>query len=196
VGAVDDARPDRWGCPLRRATICRHLAGGSLGGAKPKALVQIDGVPWILKFNSQGSNVDTSLIEHATMTLAAKAGIDVALTQAVRLLDGHAIAVRRFDRTAGAGHRVHAMAAGTALRAASIAPSDFGYPEFAQLLRRRGAPQTMAHDAAELFCRMVFNILMDNTDDHEKNHALPAAAGLFNAGHGRLSPPRRPAFGV
>ena len=46
-------------------------SGGSLGGAKPKALVQIDGVPWILKFNSQGSNVDTSLIEHATMTLAA-----------------------------------------------------------------------------------------------------------------------------
>ena len=147
-------------------------AGGSLGGAKPKALVQINGVPWILKFNSQGSNVDTSLIEHATMTLAAQAGIDVAPTQAVRLLDGHAIAVRRFDRAADAGDRVHAMSAGTALRAANIAPSDFGYPEFAQLLRRRGMPQIMAGDAAELFRRMVFNILMDNTDDHEKNHAV------------------------
>jgi serine/threonine-protein kinase HipA len=148
-------------------------AGGSLGGAKPKALVQIDGAPWLLKFNSQGSHVDTSLIEHATMRLAAKAGIDVASTHAVRLIDGHAIAVRRFDRAADGGrHRTHTLSAGTALRAANVALSDFGYPELAQLLRRRGAAQTMDSDAAELFRRMVFNILMDNTDDHEKNHAL------------------------
>ena len=49
-----------------------------------------------------------------------------------------------------------------------------GYPELAQLLRRRG--ETRGHGAhaqmRELFSRMVFNILMDNTDDHEKNHAL------------------------
>jgi serine/threonine-protein kinase HipA len=156
--------------------------GGSLGGAKPKALVQIDGAPWILKFNAQGSNVDTSLIEHATMTLAAKAGLDVALTQAVRLVDGHAIAVRRFDRMEN-GYRLHTMSAGTVLRAANVAPVDFGYPEFAQLLRRQGAPKSMDSDAAELFRRMVFNILMDNTDDHEKNHA---ALALDPWAHGSL----------
>jgi serine/threonine-protein kinase HipA len=58
-----------------------------------------------------------------------------------------------------------------ALRAAA---ERFGYPELAQLLRRRGvtAGDRYVADMHELFRRMVFNILIDNTDDHEKNHAL------------------------
>jgi serine/threonine-protein kinase HipA len=77
--------------------------------------------------------------------------------------------VRRFDRT-GSG-RVHALSACVALRAAG---EPFGYPELAQLLRRRGVTDgdTYVLQMRELFRRMVFNILIDNTDDHEKNHAL------------------------
>jgi serine/threonine-protein kinase HipA len=58
-----------------------------------------------------------------------------------------------------------------ALRAAG---ERFGYPELAQLLRRRGVTDGDAYVAQmrEVFRRMVFNILIDNTDDHEKNHAL------------------------
>jgi serine/threonine-protein kinase HipA len=56
-----------------------------------------------------------------------------------------------------------------ALRAAG---ERFGYPELAQLLRRRGVPGIYEIRMRELFRRMVFNILIDNTDDHEKNHAL------------------------
>ncbi len=49
-----------------------------------------------------------------------------------------------------------------------------GYPELAQLLRRRGVTErdTYVVQMRELFRRMVFNILIDNTDDHEKNHAV------------------------
>jgi serine/threonine-protein kinase HipA len=49
-----------------------------------------------------------------------------------------------------------------------------GYPELAQVLRRRGVAKSSLGRAqmAELFRRMVFNIVIDNTDDHEKNHAL------------------------
>jgi serine/threonine-protein kinase HipA len=49
-----------------------------------------------------------------------------------------------------------------------------GYPELAQLLRRRAPVQDgiAKVQMRELFRRMVFNILMDNTDDHEKNHVL------------------------
>jgi len=165
--------------------------GGTLGGVKPKALVQVDGIEWILKFNSQGSNVDTPLIEHATMTFAAKAGIDVAQTEKIRLADGHAIAIRRFDRAADGKGRLHAMSAGTALRAANVDPAEFGYPELAQLLRRLGTPDTMESDGAELFRRMVFNILMENSDDHEKNHALLIAEPWK---HGRMK--LAPAFDV
>jgi len=92
----------------------------------------------------------------------------------IRLSDGHAIAVLRFDRLGN--QRIHRLSAGTAISAASIPGSDpeFGYPELARLLRRLGVTDQDANekDARELFRRMVFNILMDNTDDHEKNHSL------------------------
>lgn len=142
--------------------------GVTMGGARPKALVNVAGDQWVIKF-SDGDPIDTPLIEHACMTLAAKAGIRVADTMPVRLMLGHAVAIKRFDRDQG--RRVHSLSAGVALRAAG---EQFGYPELAQLLRRRGATEDDVHirQMHELFRRMVFNILMDNTDDHEKNHAL------------------------
>jgi serine/threonine-protein kinase HipA len=58
--------------------------------------------------------------------------------------------------------------------ALKAAGEGLGYPELAQLLRRRGvlAGDRAAAQMRELFRRMVFNILIDNTDDHEKNHAV------------------------
>jgi serine/threonine-protein kinase HipA len=145
--------------------------GVTLGGARPKALLEMDGAQWVLKFGEPGDTVDTPLVEHATLTLAAQADIGVATTRPVALQHGHAVAVQRFDRVGG--QRKHALSANVALKAAGEA---LGYPELAQLLRRRGPPQHRACAAQmrELFRRMVFNILMDNTDDHEKNHALLA----------------------
>ena len=239
VGAVDDARPDRWGekvirfvdkpkrlslmeylyyagddrfgalgvstssstyspragGPLPRLEEAQQLsevvakiaaseqlsaqearivcAGGSLGGAKPKALIDIGGEQWVIKFFN-GEPVDTPLIEHATMTLAERAGIVVAETRVIHLVGENAIAVQRFDRHQGV--RIHSICAGTAIRAATASgrEPEMGYPELARILRRVGIAQDDINqrDARELFRRMVFNILMDNTDDHEKNHAL------------------------
>ena len=142
--------------------------GGTLGGARPKALLDINGEQWVVKF-SDGDAADTPLVEHASMTLAQRADIEVARTQPIRLSDGHAVAIKRFDRVGGT--RLHALTAQVALKAAA---ERFGYPELAQLLRRRGvtAGDTNIRQMRELFRRMVFNILLDNTDDHEKNHAL------------------------
>jgi serine/threonine-protein kinase HipA len=142
--------------------------GATMGGARPKGLLNFGGEQWVIKF-SDGEPADTPLIEHATMTLAREAQIRTASTMAVRLTAGHAVAIKRFDR-AGAGRR-HCLSAAVALRAAG---EQFGYPELAQLLRRRGVAQgdRYSQDMHELFRRMVFNILIDNTDDHEKNHAL------------------------
>jgi len=249
VGAVDDARPDRWGQKVirvvvnpQRRSLMEYLyyagddrfgalsvstsgdvyaphatgalprleqaealsqvvakleaseelsdqeqkmirAGGSIGGAKPKALVDIDGREWVIKFFN-GEPVDSPLIEHATMTLARKAGITVATTRVIPLLTANAVAVRRFDRADGG--RIHCISAGTALRAAAVdAEPELGYPALAQLLRRAGVTKDDRNekDARELFRRMVLNILIDNTDDHEKNHALlvtaPGANGRY-----------------
>jgi serine/threonine-protein kinase HipA len=172
------------------AVEARIIAGGGspLGGAKPKALIDIDGEQWVIKFFNN-EPVDSPLIEHATLTLAAKAGITVAETQLVRLQGTNAIAVRRFDRLPG--RRIHAISAGTAIRAATPAGAEpeLGYPELARILRRVGMAQDGLNqqDARELFRRMVFNILVDNTDDHEKNHSLLVVDPLAN-GRLRLAP--------
>ena len=147
----------------------RLLAPGvTMGGARPKALLDLDGEQWIVKFPA-GDPTDTPLIEHAAMMLARKARIRTATTRPIRLVDGHAVAIERFDRR-GRG-RIHALSANVALKAAG---ETLGYPELAQLLRRRGVVERDVHvtQMHELFRRMAFNILIDNTDDHEKNHVL------------------------
>lgn len=255
VGAVDDARPDRWGekvirfvdkpkrlslmeylyyagddrfgalgvstsstaysprpgGPLPRLEHAQQLSevvakieaseplnaleakiiagGGSpLGGAKPKALIDIDGVQWVIKFFNN-EPVDTPLIEHATMTLAKRAGITVVETQVVHLAGANAIAVRRFDREQG--RRIHSISAGTAIRAATASGDEpeMGYTELARILRRVGVARDDINqrDARELFRRMVFNILVDNTDDHEKNHSL-LVVNPFANGSLKLAP--------
>ena len=172
------------------ALEARIIAGGGspLGGAKPKALIDIDGEPWVIKFFSN-EPVDTPLVEHATMTLAKQAGITVAETQMVPLVVFNAVAIRRFDRERG--HRIHSISAGTAIRAATASGQEpqMGYPALARVLRRVGVAEAGVHqsDARELFRRMVFNILMDNTDDHEKNHAL-LVVNPYGNGRLKLAP--------
>ena len=170
------------------ALEARIIAGGGspLGGAKPKALIDIDGEPWVIKFFNN-EPVDTPLVEHATMTLAKQAGITVAETQMVPLVVFNAVAIRRFDRERG--HRIHSISAGTAIRAATGQEPQMGYPALARVLRRVGVAEAGVHqsDARELFRRMVFNILMDNTDDHEKNHAL-LVVNPYGNGRLKLAP--------
>ena len=156
--------------------------GATLGGARPKALLQTKGVQWIVKFAETGDTVDSGSVEHASMRLAALAGISVCDTFTVSLakkMNVRAIAIRRFDRDGQ--RRVHALSAHVALRAAG---QEFGYPELALLLRRRAHADEFEAQGEQLFRRMVFNILIDNTDDHEKNHVLLVDA----AQRYRLSP--------
>jgi serine/threonine-protein kinase HipA len=123
------------------------------------------------------------------MTLASLAGITVAETCVLPLVGESALAVRRFDRQGEM--RIHCISAGTALRAQAVASQepDLGYPALAQLLRRAGVAEEGRNlqDMQELFRRMVFNILIDNTDDHEKNHALMVIAPT-RQGKYRLAP--------
>jgi serine/threonine-protein kinase HipA len=145
--------------------------GTTLGGARPKALVAIDSVPWVIKFSEHGDAFDSPSIEHATLTLAKLAGINSCESRLfafpTKTGEGHALLVKRFDREGSI--RRHAVSAKVALSASG---SQFGYPELSLLLRRRGDPTTIEKNAEQVFRRMIFNILIDNTDDHEKNHVL------------------------
>ena len=168
------------GCAPALRELQKRLVrpGASLGGARPKSLITLDDEAWLVKF-SEGEDIDTPLIEHATMELARACGIEVATTRALPIGSGHAVAIKRFDRNGPM--RVHVVSAHVALRAAGEAP---GYPQLAQLLRRVAPAEDIRSQQAQLFRRMVFNILMDNTDDHGKNHALLRQSD----GHYRLSP--------
>ena len=152
-------------------TMQRLLQPGvTLGGARPKALLQTDEGPRVIKFSELDDAVDTPLIEHATMTLAAKAGIHVAKTAALpipRRRSRHALTIERFDRLGDV--RLHCQSASTLLRAAG---QDQSYAALAGVLLRIAHPDKQIAMREELFKRMVFNILMDNTDDHERNHSV------------------------
>ena len=154
--------------------------GATMGGARPKALIQMEGVEWMLKFAEEDMSSEP-LVEHAAMTLAAQDGITVAETRPIKLDRGAAVAVKRFDRAPG--QRLHSLSANVALKAAG---SELSYPNLAQLLRRRGPTEggVNRRQMHELFRRLIFNILIDNTDDHEKNHALI----VTDAQHHLLSP--------
>lgn len=154
--------------------------GATMGGTRPKALLWMEGAQWVIKFAEEDASSEP-LIEHASMTLAALAGINVAETKPIKLARGMAVAIKRFDRHAD--RRLHALSANVALKAAG---SSLSYPALAQLLRRRGDSEDgiNQNQMRELFRRLIFNILIDNTDDHEKNHVLL----LTDAQHYLLSP--------
>lgn len=154
--------------------------GATMGGARPKALIETEDAQWVLKFAEENTSSDP-LIEHASMTLAALAGITVAETKPIKLKRGVAVAIKRFDRIGE--RRLHALSANVTLKAAG---SSLSYPALAQLLRRRGDSDGSINQQQmrELFRRLIFNILIDNTDDHEKNHVLL----LTDSEHYLLSP--------
>jgi serine/threonine-protein kinase HipA len=149
--------------------------GVTLGGARPKALLQTDAGPCVVKFSELDDLVDTPLVEHATLTLAAIAGMHVATTGVLPLPPRHgkvrhALTIERFDRLGDI--RLHCLSAKTLLRAARLPES---YSALATVLLRLGHPDRQGAMREELFRRMVFNILMDNTDDHERNHSVRLA---------------------
>ena len=157
--------------------------GGSLGGARPKASFTHENSLWLAKFPAAGDPLDVQTLEAASLGLAAQCGIRVP--QHFTLPIGHgetAFLSCRFDRCGTeSGQRVHFLSA-SALLDIPYESSAGSYVDFARTLRRLCI--SPAADLEELFRRMVFNLLIDNSDDHLKNH------GMLYAGNGlyRLSP--------
>lgn len=163
----------------------KHLLqrGGSLGGARPKASFTHEHALWLAKFPAVGDPVDVQQLEAATLGLAMQCGIRVP--QFFTLPVGHketAFLSRRFDRFGPQARlRLHFLSA-SALLDIPYESSDGSYIALARALRRISiAP---AADLEELFRRMVFNLLIDNSDDHLKNHGVLHAGGNLY----RLSP--------
>ncbi|THD53218.1 type II toxin-antitoxin system HipA family toxin [Phenylobacterium sp.] len=153
--------------------------GSSLGGARPKASVQgAHGELMIAKFPSQADDWPIPTWEAVAMMLAERAGVTVPAFQLRQVAKRPVFMTSRFDRTPD-GHRRAFCSALTALGAAD--GETRSYLELVDVLRQDGADAP--GDAAQLWRRMVFNILISNTDDHLRNHGF-----LRESGGWRLSP--------
>jgi serine/threonine-protein kinase HipA len=141
--------------------------GSSLGGARPKASVrEKDGRLAIAKFPRKDDEFSTVLWEAVALDLAAKAGIAVAQSRVEKIGAKPVLLVQRFDR-AGA-RRIPFLSAMSMLGARDN--QQHSYLEIVDVLRRHGAAP--ARDIRALWRRIVFNILISNTDDHLRNHGF------------------------
>lgn len=141
--------------------------GSSLGGARPKASVRDrDGHLAIAKFPHKDDEINTVLWEAVALRLAAKAGIPVPDWRIEQVLNKPVLLLRRFDRVQG--QRIPFLSAMSMLGASDN--ESRSYLEFVDALRRYGA--SPKQDMHELWRRIVFNILISNTDDHLRNHAF------------------------
>jgi len=153
--------------------------GASAGGARPKAIIQHEGGDWIAKFPTLDDEHDICAMEHASLLLAKSCGIDVPESQLVDVGGRNVLLVKRFDRAEGG--RLHYASARSMALAEGIREDDMGYADLADLVRR-SLPDAKKQ-CHELFRRMALNVLLENTDDHGKNHAF-----LLHADGWRLSP--------
>ena len=161
------------------------LAGTSMGGARPKAVVEDDGALWIAKLNRLDDKWNHARVELAMLELARICGIHAAETRLRTIGDRDALLVKRFDRegTQKGYRRARMLSALTLLRAEDTHTdrSKWSYVLLAEELRR--ISERPKDDAPELFKRMCFNALISNSDDHPRNHAVIAMENDW-----RLSP--------
>lgn len=160
--------------------------GTSLGGVHPKvAVTDLDGTDWIAKFRGHEDIVDVPRIEWASMQLAGECGIVAAEVRLSAVGERPALLVRRFDRAPG--KVLHYASANALWNRERVREADaLDWASYAGLvaLRRQLPGGDVRPDAAELFRRLAFNVVIGNTDDHGRNHGFV----MDRAGSWQLAP--------
>jgi serine/threonine-protein kinase HipA len=158
--------------PLQRLL----LRGGSLGGARPKASFTHDNALWLAKFPAAGDPLDVQTLEAVAFALAARCGIEVPPCLTLPIGRGEtAFLSCRFDRYGDNAHGRRHFLSASALLDIPYESSAGSYVDFARVLRRLS--QRPKADLEQLYRRLLFNLLIDNSDDHLKNHGMLALNG-------------------
>ena len=146
--------------------------GSSLGGARPKANIEApDGSLWIAKFPSKNDECNIGAWEKVTHDLAKLCGLNVPESKLETFSKlGSTFLVKRFDRDGK--KRIHFSSAMTMLGKTDGASADDGssYLDIVSFLKSYGA--NPKQDIVELWKRIVFNMAVNNTDDHLRNHGF------------------------
>jgi serine/threonine-protein kinase HipA len=152
------------------------VIGTSMGGARPKAVVEDGDGLWVAKFNRPEDPWNSARVEHAMLLLARACGLVTAESRVVEVGGRDVLLVKRFDREQSPQgyRRARMVSALTLLRAEDTYQSrdKWSYVLLAEELRR--VCSDPERNAVELFRRMCFNALISNVDDHPRNHAVIA----------------------
>ena len=159
------------GIPLTPELDQALLQGSSIGGARPKALIQEQGKKYVAKFSSSADLYSVVKAEFIAMRLALLAGLDVAPVKLVRAANKDVLLIERFDRIVqGSDWSRKAMVSALTLFGLDDMMARYAsYETLAEIIRHRFTDPK--DTLKELFARLVFNILCGNTDDHARNHA-------------------------
>lgn len=168
-------------------TLLRPATG--MGGARPKTTIEENGSMWLAKFPMDDDRLPITKIEQGMLDLASKCGIETIEHKLVEVegLKDPVFMIKRFDRLhteEGNYQRIGYASALTALGREEFNQSSGSYQEIALHLQRQADPDTQLTERKELFTRMVFNVMVNNDDDHLRNHGVLK----FSGGRSKLSP--------
>ncbi len=160
--------------PIDEAEKALLIEGGTLGGARPKTVVERGRKLWLAKFPSSGDRHNFSKIEYATMKLAKDCGLRIPEIDLIQVGRKDVFLIERFDRewnTKANGYLRHHFVSGLTLL--NLDEKDFGnwsYLDLADQMRRW--IRKPADDLRELYQRILFNAFISNQDDHPRNHGF------------------------
>lgn len=157
--------------------------GSSLGGARPKAnVLDENNQLWIAKFPSTNDTLDKAAWEFLAYRLAKEAGIEMAQCKLENVAGRYrTFFTKRFDREKQ--ERIHFASAMTMIgkNEELIRDNVPSYLEIAEFIQFSGSQ--IDKDLEQLWRRIIFNILISNTDDHLRNHGF-----ILTSDGWRLSP--------
>lgn len=146
--------------------------GSSMGGARPKTTVSEGDVTYLAKFNRSDDLFNHAKVEHASMNMLKELTERVATTKVLETNNGDVLLVERFDLL-GTRPTHHFISANSLINTGAVNQSSlsnrYSYGFLSEFILKHGS---QPEDASELYQRMVFNVLIGNTDDHTRNHAF------------------------
>lgn len=159
------------GVPLTPELAQAINHGTSIGGARPKALINDDQAKYIAKFSSSTDQYNVIKAEFMAMRLAKLCGLNVANVKLANASGKDVLLIERFDRELknNSWMRKLMLSALTLLDLDEMTPHYASYEDVAEIIRHRFTDPKAT--LQEMFGRIVFNILCGNTDDHARNHA-------------------------
>ena len=159
------------GVPLNPELDQALFHGTSVGGARPKALIESHSKKYIAKFSSSTDLYSIIKAEFIAMRLAKLCDLNVAPVKLEKVAGKDVLLVERFDRSPvkNGWSRKCMVSALTLFGLDEMMAYYASYENFAEIIRHRFTQPK--ETLTELFSRIVFNILCSNTDDHAKNHS-------------------------